>query len=411
MKRYDLLKILLDDIVNRVNPSENWRQDYEIAKSGELRNVIAHCATITKKPYATIIRDIQTLINNPDGFDEEQDLFFPQCYTLSVKNNQAQERKLKNLRTDLEPYVCTLDVFGDSRNISITDENWVVWERIWCSIGHDATERNRFWKELRSRKRTLIYIQTSEHNITDVKKWNIYSYAYMACVNKSKFPLPAEIEKSSSAILYPGLAYNMNAKYDQFFDVYDVLNEVKYAPDLLTEFVKIYQVLELLAYRHKFQKLIESHVQKHYPIVRQIESLTDKFKKNEQEEFETFFKKILNGFENKLDPKDVGGAYPAEPDYLNADVKDYLRIHYGVNTSGVRPVYTIKNVADIVYKIRCGIVHNKETEFHLTYNNIDEYRVIVPLIRKLNELLLVVIMELINEGNTLVYVGKNLELY
>lgn len=409
MTRSDLIKTLLDDIVNRISPSAEWRQDYETAKSMGLNDVVEYCASINKKTYTKVIEYLRQFVDN--GGEMESELSYPQCYTLSVKNNQAQKRKFKNLRTDSDPYVCTLDVFGDNRYISITDDNWVVWERIWCSIGNSVAEKNKFWKELRSTERSLIYIQTAEPDMTPAKKWNIYSYAYLKYINENKFPIPDVLQASELNPIYQPLIYAGRAKYEQFFDVYDVLNEVKYAPDMLMQFVKIYQVLELLAYRYKFQELIDSHVRNHYPIVRQIESMTDKFKKGEQEQLEIFFKEILIDIEKKLDPEMAGGGYPAVPDYLNASIVNYFKQNYKINTAGGRPVFSNKNVADIVYKIRCGIVHNKETEFHLTYNNIEEYCVIVPLIKKINELLLAEIIKMIVDGSKLVYVDKNLTLY
>ena len=122
MTRSDLIKTLLDDIVNRISPSAEWRQDYETAKSMGLNDVVEYCASINKKTYTKVIEYLRQFVDN--GGEMESELSYPQCYTLSVKNNQAQKRKFKNLRTDSDPYVCTLDVFGDNCNISITDDNW-----------------------------------------------------------------------------------------------------------------------------------------------------------------------------------------------------------------------------------------------------------------------------------------------
>lgn len=410
MTRYDLIMTILDDIVSRVNLSEEWKQDYETAKSIGLHDVVEYCATITKMPYAKVIEDLRSYVTKQDEMDN--DLSFPQCYTLSVKNKQAQKRKFKKLRTDSDPYVCTLDVFGNNRNISITDDNWVVWERIWCSIANDATEKNKFWRELSSSNRSLIYIQTSEPNITPARKWNIYSYAYLKYINEDKFPIPYELQASELSPIYPILNYDGRAKYEQFFDVYDVLNEVKHSPDILTRFMKVYQVIELLAYRMKFQELIKEHIEHQYPIVRKIESLTDRFKKNEIDEIVNLFKTQFTNIANQLDPQ-IGQLYPAGQTYLNNECLRFINEKYYIGTAGngVHPTYSSQKIGEIVYKIRCSIVHNKETEFHYTYNNLEEYKDIVPLIKKLNELLLSYIVEIINQGNSLVYSHDKLNLY
>lgn len=414
MTRGDLIVKILDDIVSRVNAiiplDADWVNRYNADKLMSEQKAVQCCSTIMQEPYRKIISFIERYVNSEEYTGEETLTPIP-VYTLEVPEDSSRRKKFWNLQTASDPYVATLDVFGEVSHINIEGGNWKVWERIWTVIADDAQEKNKFWDDLLRTNRLAIYINTNEPNVSDDVKWKMYSYAYLACVNESSFPLPVDIEKSSSSVLYPGLIYNSNAKYDQFFDVYDVLNEVKYAPDLLTEFVKIYQVLELLTYRYKFQTLIASHMRNHYPIVRQIESMTEKFKKGELDELENFFKDILVGIENRLDPTDASGGYPTVPDYLKTDIVDYLKLNYSINTGGSRPVYSNRNIADIVYKIRCGIVHNKETEFHLTYNNIEEYRVVVPLIKKLNELLLMEIMELINDGNRLLYLNKNLVLY
>lgn len=414
MTRGDLIVKILDDIVSRVNAiipiDADWMNRYNADKLLSEQKAVERCLTIVQEPYRQIISFIERYVKG-DEYSGDETLTPIPVYTLVVPEESSRRKKFWNLQTATDPYVVTLNVFGDNSHIHLDGSNWKVWERIWTVIADDTQGKNEFWEDLLRTNRLTIYINTNEPNVSDDVEWKMYSYAYLACVNESSFPLPVDIEKSSSSILYPGLVYNSNAKYDQFFDVYDVLNEVKYAPDLLTEFVKIYQVLELLTYRYKFQKLIDSHMRNHYPIVRQIESMTDKFKKSEQEELENFFKDILVGVENKLDPKDASGRYPTEPDYLKTDIVDYLKLNYSINSGGDRPTFSNRNIADIVYKIRCGIVHNKETEFHLTYNNIEEYRVIVPLIKKINELLLMEIMELINDGNRLLYSNKNLVLY
>lgn len=412
MKRSELIMALLDDIVNRISPTAEWHQDYEIAKSIGLREAVDHCALIAKKTYAKVIEYLQNYVNTLNDLNQDEELSTPQCYTLSVKNNQAQKRKFKKLRTDSDPYIFTLDIFGDSSHISISDNNWAVWERIWCSIANDATEKNKFWRELSSSNRSLIYIQTDEPDITPAKKWNIYSYAYLKFVNDGKFPIPEELHASELSPIYTPLNYNGLAKYEQFFDVYDVLNEVKHSPDELTRFMKVYQVVELLAYRMKFQNLIKEHIEHQYPIVRKIESLIDRLKKSEMDEIVSLFKTQFPNIANQLDPQ-VAQTHPAEQTYLNNDCTRFIDEKYGIGTTGngVHPAYSSQKIGEIVYKIRCSIVHNKETEFHYTYNNLEEYKDIVPLIKKLNELLLAYIIEIINQGNSLVYTHDKLTLY
>lgn len=412
MKRGKIVIKVLDDIVNRIDAAtlygQAWVDHYNDEKLVGVSNAITQCETITIEPYHHIILQIKSVVDHPGEFIENANVHSIPCFTLSVKE-KARLKRFKTFYSMTDPYVATLDIFGDKDNITLTSENWMVWERIWASIFNKPKEKNKFWNELLSPVRSEVYINTSMSKVTSAKKWKMYSYAYLSCINEREFAIPTELQESRPFVLYPALTYINGAKYDQFFDVYDVLNEVKHAPDLLTRFMKIYQVLELLAYRRKFQQLIKNHEKNHYPIVREIISITEGFKKSEMQELTDLFLDKFPNIANKLDPP-AGGTYPAASSYLNTDCTNTVSQLYKISVNG-HPAYTTKTIASIVYKIRCSIVHNKETEFHFTYNNVDEYSKIVPLMRKLCEILLEEIMGLINDGTKLVYGMKTLTLY
>ena len=200
-------------------------------------------------------------------------------------------------------------------------------------------------------------------------------------------------------------------------DVYDVLNEVKHADDALTRFLKVYQVLEQLAYRKEFVKLIYEHVKNYHPIVRSIQSVTDKFKKQEQTIIQQLFKDEFKGLYNIIDVPDGHYKYTSdEPACLNLESRNKIKDLYAIQAENSRPdkpYYTAAQMGDIVYKIRCIIVHNKETELHFTYNNISDYKDIVNLINTLSTKLCEMIVSLINHGTntTLTYEGRTLTLY
>ena len=71
-----------------------------------------------------------------------------------------------------------------------------------------------------------------------------------------------------------------------------------------------------------------------------------------------------------------------------------------------------KGVARFVYDTRCAIVHNKESEFHILYNNYEEYQEIVPLMKSINDIMASKILEIINtQGTILHYEHQKLDLY
>ena len=69
-------------------------------------------------------------------------------------------------------------------------------------------------------------------------------------------------------------------------------------------------------------------------------------------------------------------------------------------------------VARFIYDTRCSIVHNKESEFHILYNNYDEYKDIVPLMVSINNIMAEKILEILKTVRPAIhYEAQTLELY
>ena len=68
--------------------------------------------------------------------------------------------------------------------------------------------------------------------------------------------------------------------------------------------------------------------------------------------------------------------------------------------SGIRPNDLTPALARFIYDTRCSIVHNKEAEFHISYNNYEEYKDIVPLMREVHNQLAKEIWNIVNTPNS-----------
>ena len=76
-----------------------------------------------------------------------------------------------------------------------------------------------------------------------------YSYIYLCFLNSSKsIDLPTNLTYSVPK-LNSTIALDNGKNYEQFFDVYDVLNELNKAPDIISRYLKLYHILEYLVYR------------------------------------------------------------------------------------------------------------------------------------------------------------------
>ena len=72
----------------------------------------------------------------------------------------------------------------------------------------------------------------------------------------------------------------------------------------------------------------------------------------------------------------------------------------------------IRCFAKFIYDVRCCIVHNKEAEFHILYNNYEEYESIIPLMNEINRQMVDKIFNIINTINSDIhYTTPSLELY
>ena len=95
-----------------------------------------------------------------------------------------------------------------------------------------------------------------------------------------------------------------------------------------------------------------------------------------------------------------------------ADISPYdlfLEKEYGI----LNNTHNDKRIAKIVYNLRNSIVHNKSTELHSSYGNIDDYKDVIGLMDLLIRKLEPKIIDIINDpsNNILEYDGKKMDLY
>ena len=431
MKRKDIFENMLLDIATRLNISghltpekmEEFEENLAIGldkASIFLKSIESSGIDEYNSIYSKFISFIDA--QNSESLDDLEDEI-PEAPTKLYDIKQEYINQSKQIVTSSDPIVFTTSsLFSNNVLIDFTkDRGNLVWkgiERLWANWSVNSPETHGFWEFCRNYCDEKYYIQTTIEggNLSEETAWRIYCYNYLKIVNEARFEVP-ELLKITNGIISTSLQYNDTAKYEQFLDVSDVLNEVKHADDALTRFLKVYQVLEQLAYRKEFIKLIKEHEDHHHPIVRSIQSVTDSFKKNEKDIFKQLFKEEFKELYNIIDVPDGCHKYTnVDPTCLNLASRNKIQDLYNIQADGSRPdkpYYTPTQMADIVYQIRCSIVHNKETELHFTYNNISDYKDIINLINTLSIKLSEMIVSLINDGaNTpLTYTNKTLTLY
>ena len=173
--------------------------------------------------------------------------------------------------------------------------------------------------------------------------------------------------------LQAGIAYN------QMNEIMYVLSEYNSHKQLLSKYLTLYHVVENFMYRMPIARLEQAHGGAMFSI-RDFQRLYKEVEEKEQPAIRKLFAAVAQvEYEpGKLFRARVISNWTAAcAGIAPGDVQVALG-KFGLKQNGLAmsaPVFTTTdlptNFAQLVYGVRCAIVHNKETEFHLTYANLD----------------------------------------
>ena len=193
----------------------------------------------------------------------------------------------------------------------------------------------------------------------------VYSFIYFQFLcNGGIVELDNKLKYDVAATYIP--SYLKTNKYNQFFEIFDVMNEVNLTKDIISRFLKVYHILEYLSYRVKLVD-IEIKARERRTFIREITSL-----KSDKEEsyiigcFKTAFDRRIVELRSKL--------------RISNQLKEYIQKQFGVPVSTFN---SVEYLPKLIYRLRNSIVHNKESEFHITTSNPEEYQKIIELIKRL----------------------------
>lgn len=225
----------------------------------------------------------------------------------------------------------------------------------------------------------------------------IYSFLYFqTLVNGGKIDIDSNLAYSGShavTVAYAGRAY------EQYFELYDIMNEVNHASEIVTRFLKVYHLLEYLVYRAELVKIeIKARVNRSF--IREIHGLAGKGVPDK--ELPLLQKNFATIFATELTANDF--ALVLTPDQATFFQNYFDTQNYVGNNATI--------VSKLIYKIRNSIVHNKESEFHITTTNPDAYAVIIPpLIQLITKLERAVYRKVDMNFNLISYHSNAIQLY
>lgn len=316
--------------------------------------------------------------------------------TLSV--GRATYLKPSNKRVFIwhskELSVINCDIFFQGNSLD-SDNLLLIVEQI-CYTEQNRSEFLDYIKDNTDKGINDYYVIYDPNKFQSGDVWKLYMYGLCLYLNNgNKFHSDKSLIYTQT-VYNKALTYNDKARYDQYIDIYDVIAEWNDCSDVLSAFLKMYQVLEYIIYRKELVEIVKNANIKQ-SFVRQIKWIDQKFTKNERDMFISGFKNIFPTFHGVISAT-----------LITSDIEEFCSKYYSLSSKG--NIYmTSTNIKDenqvdsciakFIYDTRCSIVHNKESEFHITAINYMEYASIVPLVKELLGIIGKSLFELISSSN------------
>lgn len=204
--------------------------------------------------------------------------------------------------------------------------------------------------------------------------------------------------------------------YQQWSEVLNVLSEYNSRKEVLLKYLTIYHAIENFMFKRPIVEL-ERQMNGAMFSIRDFRRLYDGVEMKEHNALKKLFTSIFKmqasptkTFEQHLTSR-WSSLVPTVPE---ADINSALRtLGLGFTFNSLQGQAALANFTDLVYFIRNAIVHNKETEFHLTYASLNTIPAFCDLIEKfLLPSLEEICFELIGKPNAeFWYNRKEIKLY
>lgn len=412
MKRLTLYKDLFGFILNNYSGIPKGAEDYDdIQDYLDSDNVMYALSKLltTGTLYSEIKPLLLTIQENIDNsnIDIDDDVHNRGKIKMFEKHSDKRYSRCLNYFDDSLRIIETSTLYKNS-NETYSLECLLFIE----SIVVDKNRQKKLLKELIRKEQENTYIIEVDKSGLGLTKTeannfeNLYAFALASSMNnKDSIEIPQELVFSwGTNPILASFNYNKNIVYKEFYDIYDVFNDWLHATDILTAFIKMYQIAEYMIYRSQMVEIVNrANIKQSF--LRETKNLSAKYVKSERDTIIANFSKLFNSF--SLNPGEVTASWSFVDQYFGEANGGG---HYLDTT---KPQNNIdKGVARFIYDTRCAIVHNKESEFHIQNNNYEDYKDIVPLMRSINDIMAKKILEIINSLTPSIhYQSQKLDLY
>ena len=258
MVRKDIYVKMLEDIAARLNLSANAMPDKVVDFADNLsRYRLGDAIDILEDTFFNcryysvfnMIRDVEG--SDPDRLEEDIPKI-GKLFKLSIVDELQKVHLKRFVYTRPDLVVLPTSAFFEENGLPVDfylrPEVFVAIEEMYNNA--DAAQISDIWDHVDILSPNDIFIVCAEPDLDQGTLWRKYAYACLCHVENNKFDVPFVLQHTVNSFYSPFIIlWQSNVTYEQFFDVYNMLNEAKHAGDFLTIYLKIYQTLEYFAYR------------------------------------------------------------------------------------------------------------------------------------------------------------------
>lgn len=393
-----ILGEIIKDYADVISGHKDVADEFELNGVRSTLSLAKEDEGLNKSNFRNLINSMYIRSNLEEVSDDAE-------FLISIKSYENINNKRNFIwhSQDLSVINCK-QFFQDDPNY--TDIIMLIIERI-CYNDHNRTQ---FLKYLKTNEDSGVNDYCIIYDPTKYpanNEWKLYMYGLCSYLNNG------DELSFDDALNYHQLGYNLTfsykneVQYNQYIDIYDVISEWNHCSDILSAFLKMYQILEYIVYRKGLVAIIQgANIKQSF--VRQVKGLDRRFANNERETFKNGLKDIFPSFSGKIIS-------------ITPDMEDFCKKYYPLTNGGTTyltqanindPVQVDSCISRFIYDTRCAIVHNKESEFHITTINYSEYAAIIPLMKNILDVVGERLLDLINDvNNKIVFSVPVLKLY
>jgi len=218
---------------------------------------------------------------------------------------------------------------------------------------------NQNWDDLNKTNQFWFFIPNCE-----IVENNLESFIQFILLTNGKiFHNPIETQKNQflSSDIKDILDCNIKS-FNQYQESAYILSEYNHTKDILLKYLLLYHIIENFMYRRPIAEMATTKL-----IIRDFKSLYKKVNDSEEKTLKELLNKIKN--ENiitttKIEDYFNGNITSFKNELINEDeINEILSKITLQNLNGIK----YENASKLIYFFRNSIIHNKETEFHITH--------------------------------------------